>query len=346
LKSGLRIAVAGAGVYGSTIALRLAGEGHRVTLYDPLGVLRAASAINQCRIHAGYHYPRSPETIAETLQARAEFLSTFAPAVVRGTRHYYAIPREGSRTSPAAYEQVLDRHGLPYRRVSPRWMDSGFIEACYEVEESLYDPALLRRLLVRRLAAAGVAQVRRRLGSADERRYDRVVYATYGIAGGRPLLFERVQLQVAEKVLVDLPASLRRVSLVVIDGPFTAFDPYGRGPRSLFGSALHTNHWKVFDPARAVPPRYRRLLNGSGFRPVAFTHFEAMRRDAALAVPLVARARYVGSRFTLRLVEHDPKGDRRILRVVSRGKQIHVFSAKVVSATKAARLVAEMVRHG
>src|SRR5207237_293006 len=96
----LRIAVAGAGIYGSTIALKLASEGHRVTLHDPLGVLRAASAINQCRIHRGYHYPRSPETITETLEARGEFVREFGPAVLRGTRHYYAIAREGSRTSP------------------------------------------------------------------------------------------------------------------------------------------------------------------------------------------------------------------------------------------------------
>ncbi len=58
-----KVAVAGAGVYGANIAISLAEAGHDVHLFDPLGVLRAASAINQYRIHSGYHYPRSPETI-------------------------------------------------------------------------------------------------------------------------------------------------------------------------------------------------------------------------------------------------------------------------------------------
>ena len=50
-----KIAVAGAGIYGATTALRLAARGHRVTLFDPLGIMQAASAINQYRVHSGYH---------------------------------------------------------------------------------------------------------------------------------------------------------------------------------------------------------------------------------------------------------------------------------------------------
>lgn len=57
------IALAGAGIYGATVAIRLAEHGHHVRRFDPLGILRAASAINQYRVHAGYHYPRSLETI-------------------------------------------------------------------------------------------------------------------------------------------------------------------------------------------------------------------------------------------------------------------------------------------
>ena len=53
--TGAKIAVAGAGIYGSNCAIRLAEQGHTVHLFDPLGVIRAASAINQYRVHSGYH---------------------------------------------------------------------------------------------------------------------------------------------------------------------------------------------------------------------------------------------------------------------------------------------------
>ena len=31
----------------------------------------------------------------------------------------------------------------------------------------------------------------------------------------------------AEKILIALPVELHGIALVVVDGPFTAFDPYG-----------------------------------------------------------------------------------------------------------------------
>src|SRR3981081_1561783 len=91
-----KIAVAGAGIYGATAAIRLAEQGHDVHLFDPLGIIPAAAAINQYRVHAGYHYPRSPETIQETMEARVEFIKAFEPTIVRNSRHYYAIPKKDS----------------------------------------------------------------------------------------------------------------------------------------------------------------------------------------------------------------------------------------------------------
>ena len=64
--------------------------------------------------------------------------------------------------------------------------------------------------------------------------YDFVVWATYGLGPSRGL-FKSAKYQVAEKILIQLAASLHRISLVVVDGPFTAFDPYGSSGRSLFG---------------------------------------------------------------------------------------------------------------
>ena len=69
--------------------------------------MNAASAINQFRIHSGYHYPRSPETIRETMEARQEFMDTYAPAIVRSSQHYYAIPFEGSQTPPELFEHPV-----------------------------------------------------------------------------------------------------------------------------------------------------------------------------------------------------------------------------------------------
>jgi hypothetical protein len=341
-----RIAVAGAGIYGSTIAIRLAEHGHAVDLFDPLGIMRAASAINQYRIHSGYHYPRSPETIQETLEARTEFMEAFAPAIVRTSRHFYAIPKEGSQTSPVLFEKVMSEFNIFYQSSRPDWMNFEFIDRCYEVDEQIYDPDALRDIVAARIQERKVNFEQQPFAPEMRAKYDYVVYATYGLGPSRGL-FKSAKYQVAEKILIELPPQLRGVSLVVIDGPFTAFDPYGNSQRSLFGSAKNTNHWSSTDPLEPVPEPYANLLNGPIFAPITFSRFDAMRGDSALAVPASKYAKYLGSRFTMRVVEHNPLQDRRTLYVEEPApRDIHIFSGKVVGAVKAARIVCERVANG
>ncbi len=340
---GAKIAVAGAGIYGATAAIRLAEQGHQVHLFDPLGVLRAASAINQYRVHAGYHYPRSAETISEIAEARAEFTQAFAGAIVRNSRHYYAIPKEHSLTSPDFYDNVMSKHGLPLKPCQPAWMNFNFIEQCYQVEENIYDPDVLRGLVEARLKAQDIRLQQCEFTPKMRPDYDFVVWATYGLGGSRGF-FKAAKYQVAEKMLIELPAELHGVALVVVDGPFTAFDPYGSSSRSLFGSARNTNHWTTTNANEPIPEPYTGILNKPDFEPVPFTHFEAMRADCCLTVPAAKDAVYIGSRFTIRVVEDNPEHDRRILHVREGAPgEIHIFSGKVVSAVKAARLVCEMV---
>ena len=343
---GAKIAIAGAGIYGATAAIRLAEQGHRVTLFDPLGIMQAASAINQYRVHSGYHYPRSPETIRETLEARAEFIAAFAPAIVRNSRHYYAIPREGSRTPPDEYENIMRSHGLALRTCRPEWMNFDFIDRCYEVDENIYDPDALRVVIESRIKALGITFERRSFSGDARPDYDFVIWATHGLGPSRDV-FKGAKYQVAEKILIELPPQLRGIGLVIVDGPFTAFDPYGSSTRSLFGSAKHTNHWTTTDPEEPVPARYAELLNRAEFTSFTDTRFAAMRAECCLAVPGAKDAKYLGSRFTMRVVEDNPQQDRRILYVQDgRPGEIHIFSGKVVSAVKAARLVCEKIANG
>jgi FAD dependent oxidoreductase len=340
---GAKIAVAGAGIYGSTVAIRLAEQGHSVRLFDPLGVMRAASAINQYRVHAGYHYPRSPETIQETQEARAEFIRAFEAAIVRNSKHYYAIPKQDSRTPPDVYEKVMRDHSLPLKLCRPAWMNFGFIDRCYEVAEHIYDPDVLRELVESRIQALGIPFEQKAFNAKMRAEYDFVVWATYGLGPSRRV-FKIAKFQVAEKMLIELPMPLQHVALVVVDGPFTAFDPYGSSKRSLFGSAKNTNHWTTTDPDEPVPQPYAAVLNEPAFRPVPFTRFEAMREDCCESVPGARDAVYLGSRFTIRVVEDNPEHDRRILHIrESAPGEIHIFSGKVVSAVKAARLVCERI---
>jgi hypothetical protein len=222
-------------------------------------------------------------------------------------------------------------------------MNFDFIDRCYEVDEQIYDPDLLRDLIERRIKDLGIAFEHRAFTVGMRSDYDFVVWATYGLGPSRGL-FKIAKYQVAEKILIELPPQLRGISLVVVDGPFTAFDPYGTSGRSLFGSAKNTNHWTTTDPQQAIPEPYASLLNGPTFAPINFSRFDAMRNDSALAVPASKDAVYLGSRFTIRVVENNPAQDRRTLYVQEPAPgELHIFSGKVVGAVKAARIVCERI---
>jgi hypothetical protein len=273
-------------------------------------------------------------------------MDTFEPAIVRTSKHYYAIPYEGSQTSPELFERVMSEHKMSLRACRPEWMNFNFIDKCYEVDEQIYDPEILREELTKKINALHIRLHNHEFRSDMRGDYDYIVWAVYGLGPSRGL-FKSVKFQVAEKILIRLPKQLQHVSLVVIDGPFTAFDPYGNSENSMWGSAKNTNHWTSTDPNEPIPEQYVPWLNRPWFQTITWGRFEAMRQDAILAVPASAEAEYMGSRFTVRVVENNPIHDRRTLYVQETSPgEIHIFSGKVVGAVKAARIVGEIVAKG
>jgi hypothetical protein len=342
--SSYKIAIAGAGIYGCTIAIKLAELGNRVTLYDPLGILKAASSINQFRVHAGYHYPRSPETIKEIIECRNDFVATYKEAMVKDVESFYAIPWDGSFTTPEKFEKIMLSFGLDIDFYKPDWINYDFIEQCYKVIEGIYDPHLLANILTKKIEVLGIRFQHEKLSTDLKNKYDFSIFATYGEGISHLHLFDKIKIQIAEKVQIELPKPLQNKSLVVIDGLFTAFDPYGNTGLSQFGSAKYTNHWTTTNVQNQIPKPYSEILNFSHPAKYDFTNFVKMREEASQVVPQCVNAKYIGSLFTKRIVEDSPKDDRRVLRInKSDERTFHIFSGKVVGALKAAKTISQEI---
>ena len=175
-----------------------------------------------------------------------------------------------------------------------------------------------------------------------EEEYDCVIYATYGMDPQSARQFPIAKYQLAEKVEILLPHELQKVSLVVVDGPFTAFDPLGTTNYSLFGSAKYTNHWQTTEFPIDLPSKYARLLNSRDFLEFSETNFHKL-REASLVTPLASKARYCGSKFTIRVVEDNSKEDRRTAYLKRTGNLFYIFSGKVVSAVAVAKSVEQQI---
>lgn len=181
-----RIAVVGAGIFGVACAVRLAEGGHPVTLIEADDdILRGASAINQYRLHRGYHYPRSVETATASRDSERSFRAAYGPAVVSSPEHYYAIAREGSLTTGEAFLAFLRGLELAHREVEPPFLRGEAVEVCVAVEESLFDPTVLRELAWVQLRGTAVdVQLGRRVRLSELDDFDFVVVAAYSGLNG------------------------------------------------------------------------------------------------------------------------------------------------------------------
>ena len=153
----MRVAVCGGGLFGCTAAIHLARAGHEVHLYERTpALMQAASSVNQLRLHRGYHYPRSPETGRECRAGNASFFAEYRDAVITPERRkhggqYYAIAKEGSRTSAWDYISFLERESLPYRKAEAPFVNKESVSLLVEVMESSLDLHLLKYVVVAKM---------------------------------------------------------------------------------------------------------------------------------------------------------------------------------------------------
>lgn len=87
----MNIAIIGGGFYGCYFANKLS-KNHNVTLFEKNNYLfKEAGLNNQYRLHKGFHYPRSAETIEQTYKGYNKFLKEFSSYLYFPKKNYYVI---------------------------------------------------------------------------------------------------------------------------------------------------------------------------------------------------------------------------------------------------------------
>ena len=319
MSSSFDAVVFGGGFYGARLALALRSRNARVLLVErEPALLRRASLLNQARVHAGYHYPRSILTSLRSRRNCVRFLAEYDDCIEDRFPHYYAIARNSSKVTATQFVEFCRRIDAAAELApSPvsRMFDPRRVEAVFVVRECAFDAVRLGHRVVQDLAAAGVsvelsteAVACRSLpdgsgltvalrGPGGERAVTAalVINATYASlnalhrnAGDRiPLKYE-----LAELALVEPPPSLGGAAVTVMDGPFFSLMPHP--PRGAFtlSHVRYTPHytWQEGDGPEADSvlraPRASRYLH--------------MRRDAELYLPAMRDARYLDSLFEVK----------------------------------------------
>lgn len=346
----MKIAVVGGGIYGVTIALELSGAGHSVDLFEKEDeIMTAASSINQWRLHRGYHYPRSDETAESCRQNEPLFKDYFKDAVVSETDHHYCIASNRTKTTPSEFVAHCEKHDLQYERTNLDLVNDERVALTVRVEEDRVDPYQLKRNCRRRLDESEVTVHLGTPVSVDDGTlgdYDHVVVATYANSNptlnGADALRRDLKFQLVEKPVVKLPARFRGNSVVVMDGPFMCFDPYGRTGNFLLGHVVHAVHSTTVGQKPQYDDIFESMLNAGVVEDPRVTNFEKFRRSGANYIPGLAEAEHVGSMFTIRAVLPNVGDTDKRPTVLNQSDRVtRVFSGKFVNCVEAANTVVE-----
>lgn len=245
----MKVIVIGSGLFGACCAIELSRAGFSVDLVDKeTDIMMQASRVNHNRIHLGYHYLRSVETAEQSIEGLLSFLFNYGSAVENQFSNYYAIAKEGSKTTPDEFLNFCTKVGIGYDYEYPEddLLDKNMLSACFKVPEPVFDYGILKREVAKNLTKAGVNLCLNSLVSDVKKKstegymvtlngqtveYDVVVNASYagfneinqmlGIPL-KPLLYEQV-------IIPEFAYQHEPFGLTVMDGPFCSVMPKGKG---------------------------------------------------------------------------------------------------------------------
>ena len=337
-----KCSVIGAGIYGITAATKLRTIGYEVDLFEAENdILSAASGINQYRIHRGYHYPRSLDTIKSCKDNEQSFIKYYNKSIMyRNSKHYYSIAKEDSLTTPEQYLIILDKIGL-------EWDITETLPNCdltIEVKEKFYNPNILKEICHNRIKGNGINLNLNTRITKPLKEYVYNVHSTYASLNELTEKKQDYQFELCEKPLFKLPEQYKNKSLVIMDGPFMCFDPYADTEYHLGGNVVHAIHTRNIGKKPEIPPPYKRYLNKGIIKNPKYTNVDRFIESAKKFFPEIEKTKHLGSMYTIRTVlPYKDETDERPTIVKKQNNDFILFSGKIGNCVEAANKIEEMI---
>lgn len=338
-----KCAVVGAGIYGITAAIKLRANGYNVDLYEAEpDILQAASGINQYRLHRGYHYPRSIDTINSCKNNESSFIKYYGRCILDSNiDHYYSIASDDSLVTPEQYLRVLDETGLEWQVVDQ-------MPGCaltVKVNEKLYNPSLLKKICYERIKGTGVNLILNNKVDTQLTGYEFRVYATYASLNNLADKKQDYQFELCEKPLFKLPERYANKSVVIMDGPFMCFDPFADSEYHLGGNVVHAIHNKNIGEFPEVPSAYKNYINRGVIKNPKYTNVNRFIESARRFFPDIENAEHIGSMFTIRTVlPNRDSTDERPTIVRQDKNNFILFSGKVGNCVEASDIIIKAIK--
>lgn len=260
--------IVGGGIFGIYAAIFLAKKKLSVCLIEKEAeLLKKASIVNQARLHAGYHYPRSYATAMIADEHKGRFMKDHEQFINFKFDQLYAIDMYSSFTDSKQFVRFCNSLDIKCERVKKHpLVDYTRIEDLFNTTEYSFDPIMIAEYYRRIVTASKGVDILMNthvteaysnggnwfvklendfLNTKDSIQAPAVINATYCGTNTTNRLFgiEPVKLmhEITEMAMVN-SAKLKDFGLTIMDGHFVSIMPYGLSGLHSLSSVTYTHH--------------------------------------------------------------------------------------------------------
>jgi hypothetical protein len=219
----MRIIILGAGWYGlhlSNVLDKLSIE--HIILEKSNAIFSGSSSKNQNRLHLGFHYPRSMETIDECRKGYTRMLEEYGECIEDIENNYYLI-HKNSRTTQEDYEKLFNIKPVDI----PEFLVNEHFQSCYIVPEKVINFHKAIQLFKHKPVIFNCGEITDLTYNGVK--YDYIMDCTFN------------QSQLSKSLLSDITSELCLTLLyeghgppiTVMDGLFYSLYPYGNNIYTL-----------------------------------------------------------------------------------------------------------------
>ncbi|MDD3729008.1 MAG: FAD-dependent oxidoreductase [Candidatus Pacebacteria bacterium] len=254
--------IVGAGIFGLYAASLLVRQGQRVAIIDKsVRPFSRASAINQARVHNGYHYPRSYETAKKVAEYYARFIREFNFAINDSFKQVYAISSKGSKTSAQEFTNFCRKVNIPLQKIdADLYFKKGSVEAAFLTQECSFDFAKIRDFLIDKIGNSATYYYNTGIKAVEKVNPSYNVILDNDTCLSAPLVinasysginevinkfgqnFFDLKYELCEMVLCEVPKKFKNLGITVMDGDFFSIMPFGDSNLHVLTSVGHTPH--------------------------------------------------------------------------------------------------------
>lgn len=131
-----KIIIIGAGWYGCHIGLYLKRKGYNIKIFDKENdIFQGSSGYNQFRLHSGFHYPRSAETINEIKINYVRFAKYYKKFIHFPKINIYCIAKKKSLIDSKTYDILINAHKLKAKKKIFSFLEN--IDVAYNCNEGV-----------------------------------------------------------------------------------------------------------------------------------------------------------------------------------------------------------------